>query len=499
MFMPTPLANRPARPPHHHLSDVARQLPRAVLHGEATVSGISLNTRDVVAGDLFVAAPGSRTHGAHYAPDALAAGAVAVLTDEEGAALLAPGTPHVVSSEVRRELGGLSAWLYGHPAEAFTTVGITGTQGKTTTTHVLAAAAGEKRSAVVGSMGTRIGGVPVVSALTTPEAPQLHALFAVMREQGIAVATAEVSSHAIPLGRIDGFRFDVGVFLNIGHDHRDFHGDQANYLAAKRELLTRARSRRALVSVDSSAGRRLAADPELSALTFSVDGADADWTATCTTTGRAGSSFMVRGPEGQHQEFRTKLSGRFNVSNTLSAIAALVESGFAIEELVPGLAEFDGIEGRVQYVDVDADFTLVLDAGHKPEAINALLVALRPETEGRIITVIGSNGDRDAHKRPLMGRFAATASDIVVVTDDNPATEDPAIIRAAVMAGARSTSAELHEVSGRAEAIHLAVSLTRPGDTLVIVGKGDERHQIMAHGIVPFSDPDEVRKALAAR
>ena len=222
MFMPTPLANRPARPPHHSLADVARQLPGAVARGDATVSGISLNTRDVVAGDLFVAAPGSKTHGVHYAPDALAAGAVAVLTDEEGAARLAPGTPHVVSSEVRPALGGLSAWLYGHPAEAFTTIGITGTQGKTTTTHILAAAAGEKRSAVVGSMGTRIGGVPVASALTTPEAPQLHALFAVMREQGIAVATAEVSSHAILLGRVDGFRFDVGVFLNIGHDHRDY-------------------------------------------------------------------------------------------------------------------------------------------------------------------------------------------------------------------------------------------------------------------------------------
>lgn len=499
MIMPTPLANRPTRPPHHRLAEVAQQVPGAVVHGDATVSGISLNTRDVAPGDLFVAAPGSTTHGARFAADALARGAAAILTDEEGARQLASGTPHVSAPAVRPLLGSLSAWLYAYPAEALTTIGITGTQGKTTTTHILAAAAGEQRSAVVGSMGTRIGGIPVASALTTPEAPQLHALFAVMRERGIEVATAEVSSHAVPLGRIDGLVFDIGIFLNIGHDHRDFHGDQANYLAAKRALLTRAHSRRALVNIDSSTGRRLAADPELAALTYAIDRDDADWTATEIVTGRAGSRFTVHGPAGQRQEFRTRLAGRFNVGNTLSAIAALVESGFAIEDLVPGLAAFEGIEGRVQYVDVDADFTLVLDAGHKPEAINALLVSLRPETAGRIITVIGSNGNRDAHKRPLMGRFAATASDVVIVTDDNPATEDPAIIRAAVMGGARSTPAELHEVAGRAEAIHLAVGLARPGDTLVIVGKGDERHQIMAHGTVPFSDPDEVRKALASR
>ena len=184
------------------------------------------------------------------------------------------------------------------------------------------------------------------------------------------------------------------------------------------------------------------------------------------------------------------------MSNTLAAIAALGEVGYPMADLVPGLAAFEGIEGRVQFFPVDADFRVVLDAGHKPEAINALLRALRPTTPGRIITVIGSNGNRDAHKRPLMGRFAATASDVVIVTDDNPATEDPAIIRRAVLAGTRSTAAEVHEVAGRAEAIHLAVRLARAGDTLAIVGKGDERHQIMAHGIVPHSDPDEVEWAL---
>ncbi len=494
-----PLANRPSQVPQRTLVDVAEQLPNATLRGEAIVTGIALNTGVVMPGDLFVAAPGATTHGARFVPEALAAGAVGVLTDQAGADLLPTDVARIVVPEPRAILGPVSAWLYDHPARALKTIGITGTQGKTTTTFIVEAAVGAARCGVIGSMGTRIGGMPVASALTTPEAPQLHALFAVMREQGIEVATAEVSSHSIPLGRVDGFRFDVGVFLNIGHDHRDFHGNQSNYVAAKRELLTRAHSQRALVNLDSSAGRRLSRDPEVAPATFSVEGRDADWVAEDIVLDAAGSSFTVRAPDGQRQEFRTKLHGVFNVSNTLSAIAALGEVGYPMAELVPGLAAFDGIEGRVQFVDVDADFTVVIDAGHKPEAINALLVALRPMTAGRIIAVVGSNGNRDAHKRPLMGRFTATASDIVVVTDDNPATEDPALIRRAVLAGARSTAAEVYEVAGRAEAIHHAVGLARAGDMLVIVGKGDERHQIMAHGIVPHSDPDEVEWALRHR
>lgn len=491
-----PLGNRPARPPHRTLAEVAANVADARSAGAAEITGIALNTKAVVPGDLFVAAPGATTHGARFVGEALAAGAAAVLTDPAGAALLPDGVPHVVVPDPRATLGRLSAWFYDNPARAVKTIGITGTQGKTSTTFIVEAAVGAAHCGVIGSMGTRIGGMPVASTLTTPEAPQLHALLAVMREQGIEVATAEVSSHSIPLGRVDGIRFDVGVFLNIGHDHRDFHGNQANYVAAKRELLTRAYSRRALVNIDSSTGRRLSADPDVAPATFSIEGRTADWSAEDIELDAAGSAFTVRAPDGRRERFRTRLHGAFNVSNTLAAIAALGEVGYPMADLVPGLAAFEGIEGRVQFFPVDADFRVVLDAGHKPEAINALLRALRPTTPGRIITVIGSNGNRDAHKRPLMGRFAATASDVVIVTDDNPATEDPAIIRRAVLAGTRSTAAEVHEVAGRAEAIHLAVRLARAGDTLAIVGKGDERHQIMAHGIVPHSDPDEVEWAL---
>lgn len=483
----------------HPLADIAAQVDGELVTDGPAVTGIALSTQGVRPGDLFVAAGGASTHGARYASDALAAGAVAVLTDPDGAALVPSGVPIIVVADPRAVLGRLSVWFYDRPADALKTIGVTGTQGKTSTTFLIDAALGEHHSGLIGSMGSKIDGVPVPTKLTTPEAPAMQALLARMREQGVRWVSSEVSSQAISMRRVDGLVFDVAVFLNLGHDHLDFHGSQENYRAAKRELLTPAMSRLALVNIDDQAGRRFHDDPELNTESFSITGRDADWRAVDIELGPDGSAFTVVGPEGQSARFTTPIIGTFTVSNILAAVAALDRVGYPLERSVAGLADFTGPEGRVQFVPVDADFRVVIDAGHKPEAINALLCALRPATPGRIITVIGSNGNRDAHKRPLMGRFSAMASDVVVVTDDNPADEDPAMIRRAVVAGTRGSRAEVFDVAGRAEAIHHAVDLAQPGDLLVIVGKGDERHQITAHGIVPHSDPDEVEWALARR
>lgn len=481
------------------LADIAARIDGDVVTDGPPVTGIALSTAGVRPGDLFIAAAGASTHGARYVADALAAGAAAVLTDPSGAALVAADVPLIVVADPRGVLGRLSVWFYDHPAAALKTIGVTGTQGKTSTTFLIDAALGERESGLIGSMGSKIDGIPVPTKLTTPEAPAMQALLARMREQGVRWVSSEVSSQAISMRRVDGLVFDVAVFLNLGHDHLDFHGSQENYRAAKRELLTSAMSRLALVNVDDQAGRRFHEDPELVTESFSITGRDADWRAVDIELGPDGSAFTVVGPEGQSARFTTPIIGTFTVSNILAAVAALDRVGYPLDRSVAGLADFTGPEGRVQFVPVDADFRVVIDAGHKPEAINALLCALRPATPGRIITVIGSNGNRDAHKRPLMGRFSAMASDIVVVTDDNPADEDPATIRRAVVAGTRGSRAEVYDVAGRAEAIHHAVDLAQPGDLLVIVGKGDERHQITAHGIVPHSDPDEVEWALQRR
>ncbi len=489
-------AVQPLRPFVHTLREIAAEIGGEHRGADAIVSGITLHGAHTVAGDLFVALPGASTHGARFAPEALSLGAVAVLTDTQGAAEIPQGVPVIVVEHVRRVLGPLSAWFFDHPADDLTTIGVTGTQGKTTTTHLIAAALSDRHAGVIGSMGSRIDGRQVPSSLTTPEAPALHRMLAVMRANDVEVVAAEVSSQGIVQQRTAGLLFDIGVMLNLGHDHRDFHGDQESYYAAKRELLTRQGSRRALTSIDFTAGRRLARDPELDAVTFSIARESADWFATDIRDSAHGTAFVIRTPDGHRVPFETPLRGEFHVTDILAAVASLAMTGRAVEDLREGLASFTGVEGRMQFLDVHPHLTVVIDAGHKPEAINALLVSLRSLTAGRIICVIGSNGNRDAHKRPLMGRFAGTASDIVVVTDDNPAHEDPASIRDAVTRGARSTAAEVHDVAGRTEAIRLAVSLARAGDTLVVVGKGDERHQILAEGIVPHSDPDEIERAL---
>lgn len=490
---------RPLARPTKPLAEVAAHVDAVSVQGDAVVIGIAVSSARVEPGDLFVALGGLRSHGAIHVAAAVAAGARAVLTDPEGAATLAPGTPAIVVPDPRAILGDLSAWLYDYPARDLATIGITGTQGKTSTTFLVDAALRSVHSGVIGSMGARIDGAPVPSALTTPEAPQLQALLARMREDGVRVVASEVSSHAVAMRRTEGMCFDVGVFLNLGHDHRDFHGTQQHYREMKRAVLTPALSRHALVNIDDATGRRFAADPDLRALTFSVEGRDAHWSAVDVAATGRGSAFTVIGPDGARAGFRVQQPGLFSVSNALAAVAALATVGVPLEEMVEGIAAFGGVEGRVQFVPVDGPFDVVIDAAHKPEAVNGLLRALRAHTTGRIITVIGSNGDRDAHKRPLMGRLAATASDIVVVTDDNPASEDPAAIRRAVVAGTAGSAARVYDVAGRAAAIHHAVGLARAGDMLVIVGKGDERHQITAEGIVAHSDPDEVAIALAGR
>lgn len=489
-------ASRPRVRPTVRLTEIAAHVRATQWSGDTVIGGVALSSSLIEPGDLFVALPGAKGHGAAYAPLAVAAGARAVLTDPAGAVLLEPDTPQMVVPDPRAVIGDLSAWIYGYPARDLATIGITGTQGKTSTTFLVDAALQSAHSGVIGSMGARIDGVAVPSALTTPEAPTLQALLARMREDGVRVVASEVSSHAVAMRRTDGMCFDIGAFLNLGHDHRDFHGTQQHYREMKRALLTADLSHHALVNIDDATGRRFAADPDLRTTTFSATGRDADWSAVDVAVTGRGSSFTVVGPGGGRERFRVQQPGLFSVSNAVAAIASLATIGVPLASMVDGIAGFAGVEGRVQFVPVDAPFDVVIDAAHKPEAINGVLRALRSYTTGRIITVIGSNGDRDAQKRPLMGRLAATASDIVIVTDDNPASEDPALIRRAVLAGTVGSAAVVHEVAGRAEGIHRAVHLAGPGDMLVIVGKGDERHQITADGIVPHSDPDEVHRAL---
>lgn len=477
---------RPREVPRWSLRELARQVG-SVASDEAIVTGIALNTTHLMPGDLYAALPGAQAHGASYAGVARERGATAVLTDPAGSAMV-DGLPVVVVDEPRRQLPGLSATFYQHPSESFTTVGITGTQGKTTATYLAEAALGDRVSAVVGTIGTRIGTVPAASALTTPEAPQLQALFAVMREEAVEVCAMEVSSHALVQGRVDGFVFDVAVFLNLGRDHLDFHRDLEDYFLAKAALFTPARAKHAVINVDDAHGRRLRELTPLPVTTFSTDGNPADWRAVNIRPHRLGTDLEVLGPDGLAVDLSVPLPGVFNVSNALAVLSALTVAGYDPVELVAGIAASTGVPGRMERVEAGQPYTAIVDYAHKPDAVTAVLSALRPVTAGRLIVVIGAGGDRDHGKRPLMGEAAARHADVVIVTDDNPRSEKPAAIRAAVLEGAAAGPGVVIEVAGRGEAIAHAVSMAHLGDTVVIAGKGHERGQEIDGVVHPFDD-----------
>lgn len=511
-----PPGPRPERPRQTELSVIARHLG-VDADADATpagawsvlVSGLSLDSRRVLPGDLYAALPGARTHGAAHAAAAVEAGAVAVLTDPAGAESLGGpepfGVPVLVVPDPRAVLGGLAALVHGRPAEALTLIGVTGTQGKTTTTRLWEAALERVGTpvAVIGTVGTRIAGAEVRTALTTPEAPDLHALLAVMRERGVRACAMEVSSHALVLGRVDGVRFDVAVFLNLGRDHLDFHRDVEDYFEAKAELFTPERARTALVNVDDEYGRRLRDTVRIPVRTFSVAGDGADWCAEQVVVGAQGTDFVVRAPDGSRFPARVPLVGEYNVANALAAVAAAGEAGLDPVRVAAALGEVTPIAGRLERIENDLGVLALVDYAHKPDAVTAALGAVRPLTAGRVLMVLGAGGDRDPGKRPLMGAAAARDADVLVVTDDNPRSEDPAAIRAAVLAGARQIDpgrrAELVEIADRREAIRHAVGRADRGDVVLVAGKGHETGQEIGGVVHPFDDRDELRSALAAR
>jgi UDP-N-acetylmuramoyl-L-alanyl-D-glutamate--2,6-diaminopimelate ligase len=511
---PTPL--RPAVSVHTTLAEVMDRLGPALREGPeaaeeragTVLTGVTISSRRVRPGDLYVAPAGARAHGAAFAAEAVAAGAVAVLTDPAGAEVLA-GTrlevPVLVVDRPREVVGDLAALVYGRPATRMRLVAVTGTQGKTTTTRLAEASltAAGIPAAVVGTVGTRVDGEDLRSSLTTPEAPDLHALFAIMVERHVVACAMEVSSHALVMGRVDGVVFDVACFLNLGRDHLDFHTDVEDYYSAKASLFTPQRCRLGLVNIDDEHGRRLVAEASVPVRTFSVRRAAADWYADDIRLHPTGSTFALHAPDGATYPVRVPLPGDFNVANAVCAVAALVEAGFDPAVVAASMGTSGGVPGRLEQVDAGQDFLAVVDYAHKPDAVSAALGALRPLTSGQLVIVIGAGGERDAGKRPMMGEIAARLADVLVVTDDNPRGEDPAAIRAAVLAGARAVAgpdrADIREVGDRRAAIRTAVRMARGGDTVVVAGKGHETGQEVAGRVLPFDDRDVLREELVAR
>ncbi|MCU1640655.1 MAG: UDP-N-acetylmuramoyl-L-alanyl-D-glutamate--2,6-diaminopimelate ligase [Nocardia sp.] len=520
----SPQVLRPAAPPVTTLRTVAELTGVQLGSSESQVqiTGIEQRSNAVLPGDLFAGLAGTHAHGARFARDAVERGAVAIFTDPAGAELIgAIEVPVLVHDAPRSVLGELSSALYGDPSRTLRIIGITGTSGKTTTAYLVEAglAAAGFRTALLGTIETRIGGVRVPSALTTPEAPQLHAMFAVMVEQGVQAVVMEVSSHALALGRVDGVRFAVGAFTNLSQDHLDFHADFEDYYAAKRRLFVPDDSAvvpaaKAVLCIDDEWGTRLAGDvsvaamangqPEIVTVT-TRPGVGADWIAGAVTPGAAAQQFEASGP-GVNLDVRLRLPGAYNIANGLLALAVCAAAGADVATAASALGEVD-VPGRMQRVERGQDFLAVVDYAHKPAAIESVVATLRAllaeQERGRLAVVVGAGGDRDAGKRPLMGAAGARGADLLIITDDNPRSEDPAAIRAAVRAGADEVPpgerGEVREVGDRADAITAAVDWASPGDVVLIAGKGHETGQEISGVKYPFDDREVLAAALSRR
>ncbi|WP_432522921.1 UDP-N-acetylmuramoyl-L-alanyl-D-glutamate--2,6-diaminopimelate ligase [Kineococcus sp. SYSU DK006] len=498
-----------------HLLGVAPTLPAG--SAAVPVTGATLDSRRVQPGDLYAALPGANVHGARFVAQAAAAGAVAVLTDPAGRDLVTAGSddpaarplPLLVVDDPRAVLGDLAARVHGLPGRRLTTVGVTGTNGKTTTAYLvesLLRAAGWP-TGLLGTVETRIAGERVSSVRTTPEAPDLHALLARMVAAGVRGVALEVSSHALAQHRVDGLVVDVAVFTNLSQDHLDFHGSMAEYFAAKARLFTPAHARRGVVWTDPADpegwGARMAERAEVPVVTVGPAGASPapDWVVREVRPERARSTFRLSGP-GAELALTSPLPGEFNVANTaLAAVAALL-LGVPAEVVERGSAQAEGVPGRMQAVGTGApgEPLVVVDYAHTPDALDRVLRTLRTATPGRLVAVVGAGGDRDRGKRPLMGAAAAALADVLVVTDDNPRSEPPAQVRAAVLAGARGGRAEVLEVADRASAVEVALArCAGADDTLLLAGKGHEGGQEVAGVVTPFDDRLVAAEALRRR
>lgn len=469
---------------------------------DTTITGITLDSRAVEPGWLYVALPGTRAHGAQFAADAVAAGADAILTDDAGRQMAAGlGVPVLASADVRSTMARVAARLFGEPARSMTMLGVTGTNGKTTTVALLQAglAAAGRLAGTIGTIGFRLGDDEVRSArstVTTPESPDLQALLAVMAQRGADAVALEVSSHAMALGRVEAIAFDVVGFLNLGRDHLDFHADLEDYFEAKAALFEPGRASASVIWVDDERGRELAArvsaHGESRLITVgTAPGADYRLVGYRQEAPLGGSATVVRG--GEELSLRLALPGEYNMIDAVVALAMLEAVGAPAAAVLEGLSAAQ-VPGRMQHVELgEGAPVVVVDFAHTPQAVAAAVESLAQV--GPVTTVLGCGGDRDPEKRPEMGAAAARASSLTIITDDNPRSEDPAGIRAEALAGAAETGGEVIEVPGRRAAIEEALRRADPGTVVAILGKGHERGQILADRTVDFDDAEEATLA----
>ena len=458
--------------------------------GDLLITGLAYDNRVAEPGTLFFCVPGFTRDGHEFAPDAIARGAVALVVERP----LDLDTPQVRVPSVRAAMAPAAAAFYNDPTARLTTVGVTGTNGKTTTAFLVRALleAHKRQTGLLGTVTSVIGGAERPVERTTPEAIDLQRTFREMLDSGDVACSMEVSSHALELHRADAIHFAAAIFTNLTQDHLDFHGTMEEYFLAKRRLFEPGRARHAVINVDDPYGARLAAELP-GAVTFAVD-RDAAYRATGVQTNLGGSRFTVHGPDGVI-ELSSPLPGRFNVYNALGALAAVRSLGVPIETAAGAIETAGSVPGRFEPVDAGQEFAVLVDYAHTPDSLDNVLRAARQITEGRLHVVFGCGGDRDRGKRPMMGEIARRLADRVIVTSDNPRSEDPEAIIGEILAGAGQ---DVEHDADRRRAIGRAIAEAAPGDVVVIAGKGHEQGQEFDAGRkIPFDDVTVARDALA--
>lgn len=502
---------RPASTRAVMLTEIAAVAGARIIRDGMAVSGVGIISQDIAPGDLFIAVPGLNSHGARFAGSAIERGATAVLTDADGVALVQSldQTIGILQVDDPRAMAGIiAAHVYGNPAQKMTTVGVTGTNGKTTTAHFIRHLCQDELgpTLLVGTVGISFANVHVDSERTSIEAPALHRVLAWALERGARAVIMEVSSHAMVLHRVEGVRFDVVAFTNLQRDHLDFHGSMEDYFAAKASLFTSRYAARAVICTDDEWGRRLAEQCVIPMTTVSTRG-KADWTLRDHRLNErdAGTDVAVTHADRTWQ-FHCPLPGLINVQNGLVALASSIEAGVPPDTGALNIGTTPQVPGRMEVISHrSADTPLVIvDFAHTPEALSLACLALQPITPGRLWILFGATGDRDRGKRPLMARVAQESADVVILTDDDVYGEDPASIRAEIASGfggdcPYARALQLWEDDDRAHAIAFAVETAAPADTVIIAGRGHETVQVVGKRAFNLDDRACAREALAAR
>ena len=464
-----------------------------IFNQQVVISGVSINAQKVVPGDLFIAFAGANTHGISYLEQAISNGAVAVLSDKK----IEASIPSFIHPKPREIVGAISAWLYGHPFESLKAVGITGTNGKTTTANLVKQIwqLNSIKSGLIGTLGVEIADDKLESARTTPEADDLQAIAAAMVEQGCKNLVMEVSSHAIDQGRIKGAKYEVVAFSNLTQDHLDYHLSMENYFQAKANLFATEYAKAAVINIDDSYGKKLSKQVKIPVVTVSRKESTADLYLAKAEIKNGLYQVEIKSKSGEILSENFALLGDYNLDNLLLAVAIVNSAGLSLDKIASTISKLQSVPGRLESINAGQKFTALVDYAHTPDAVERVIATVKSATSGKIIGVLGCGGDRDASKRSLMGHALFNGCDLAIFTSDNPRSESAEAILKQMTAGIDLGKKGLVEID-RKSAINLAVENAQSGDVVLLMGKGHESGQEVNSVVTPFDDRVELAESI---